>query len=146
MGNEPESLSEHEQGLQDSDDPRAGVETGDPYGSGQTGYPPVQPVYPATSAPAYHQPYAYPRVRYENFAMTLIIVGSILIGVGLIVLGMSPKDITFFEPTGTDNEVDIELRITPITIGCILAGMGTMFEGMGAALNIKAYFALKAMG
>jgi len=93
--------------------------------------PQYQPTYPQMGAP---------RVKYENFAMIMIIVGTILIGVGIIVLGVIPGDIYIKAGGYSGNEYHPDIKITSLTVGCILAGIGTMINGLGAALNIKAYF------
>jgi len=75
--------------------------------------------------------------------MIFIIVGTVLIGVGIIVMGTIPGDIWMKNPSVSGSEIHIELKINSLLVGAILAGVGTMLEGLGAAFNVKAHFDLE---
>jgi len=55
-------------------------------------------------------------------------------------MGFAPGNITFYEPDTGNESIDIEMSITPITVGAILAGIGAIFSGIGGGLNVKAYW------
>ncbi len=99
-----------------------------------------QPVYAPPIPPAYAQAQAF---KLENAGVILLSVGVILIGTGIIVLGLAPGDMTInqsdFTPTPT--EVHFGVQMTTLLIGCVMIGIGTILEGIGAAVTIKAHFA-----
>jgi len=75
-----------------------------------------------------------------TMAPYFIMIGAVLIGVGVIILGFAPGNITIYEPDMRNDTVDVEMSITPITVGAILAGIGAIFSGVGGGLNVKAYW------
>lgn len=106
-----------------------------------TAYPPPPPAY---APPAYPSHYPRPpRFKWENYGMIFIIVGTVLIGVGIIVMGTIPGDIYMKQPNVSGTEMHIDLRINSLLGGAVLAGVGTMLEGLGAAFNVKAHFDLE---
>ncbi len=87
------------------------------------------------------------RARVEIFTPWLIIVGTMLIGIGIIILGFIPSDI-YIETASlmssySGAEFHPELKITSLQLGAILIGIGTILEGLAGGLNVKAYFDLK---
>jgi len=86
------------------------------------------------------------RAKVEIFTPWLIIVGTILIGIGIIILGFVPGDI-YIDTTSImsypGTEFHPEVRITTLQLGAILIGIGTILEGLAGGLNVKAYFDLK---
>jgi len=111
---------------------------------------------PYDQPPPYPVPQQYPqyqlapagsarprRIKWENLGMIFIIVGTILIGVGIMVLGTVPGDIYFKTPSTSGSSLHMEFQINALTIGTVLAGIGTILEGLGAAFDIKAHFDLE---
>jgi len=89
------------------------------------------------------------RARFEVFTPWLIIVGTILIGIGIIFLGMIPGDVyidTDSFRTSSGDEFHPDIEINSLQIAAILIGIGTILDGLAAGLNVKAYFDLKKQG
>ncbi len=80
------------------------------------------------------------RSTIASIAPYLIMIGAVLIGIGIIVIGFAPGNISIHEPEFGDDTVDVEMTITPVTVGAILAGIGAIFSGVGGGLNVKAYW------
>jgi heme/copper-type cytochrome/quinol oxidase subunit 1 len=93
--------------------------------------PPGQPQY------GYYLPQ---RVRLENFGIIFVLIGTILIGVGVIMFGLAPGDIYVSVGTSSGNVFHPDIRINSILVGAILCGVGTMISGFGTALITKAHF------
>ncbi len=112
--------------------------------------PPNQQSQPISRPPGNQNLNRYPqknRIQFELFTPWFIIVGTILIGIGIMLLGFVPGDIYIDMSDSSDlvNGEDFhpEMQITSLQIGALLIGIGTIFEGLGAGLNVKAYFDLK---
>lgn len=87
-----------------------------------------------------------PRTEFEKITPWLIIIGTILIGIGIAFLGMVPGDVyidTDSFQTFSDNEFHPKIQITSLQIAALLIGIGTIFEGLAAGLNVKANFDIK---
>jgi len=113
---------------------------------GQYDQSPIPPYPPQQYPPYQHAPYGYPRpqrIKWENLGMVFVIVGSVLIGAGIMVMGTIPGDIYFKSPSTSGSSVHLVFQINALTIGTILAGIGTILEGLGAAFEIKAHFDLE---
>lgn len=89
-----------------------------------------------------HNTYYSPRrIRYENFGIIFVLIGTILIGTGIIIFGLAPGDIYIGTGSGySGNTFHPDIRISSILIGAILCGIGTMISGVGTALITKAHF------
>lgn len=90
----------------------------------------------------YQPPYIPPpmRVKYEDVGIALIVIGSVLIGIAIMIMGLIPGDIYAGQGTSSGGEYHLAIRINSLTIGVILAGIGVILEGLGSAFEIKAHF------
>ncbi|UCD92755.1 MAG: hypothetical protein JSV43_02230 [Methanobacteriota archaeon] len=98
--------------------------------------PEPQPVYAQPAAPVYAQPQP---LKLENAGVGLLVTGAILIGIGIMILGIAPGDISV-DPSGMMTGYNFGVQMTTLLIACILIGIGTILEGLGVGITIKAHF------
>ena len=99
-----------------------------------------------TTTPSIYPNMRQTRTEFQKATPWLIITGTILIGIGIIILGMIPGDVYIdndsFQSFSKD-EFHPQIQINSLQIAAILIGIGTILEGLAVGLNVKASFDLK---
>jgi len=100
----------------------------------------------STTAPPVYTNIRQTRTEFEKATPWLIIIGTILIGMGIIILGMVPGDVYIDNDSFksfSEDDFHPEIQINSLQISAILIGIGTILEGLAVGLNAKASFDLK---
>ena len=82
-------------------------------------------------------PGQYPQTDYANIAVTLLIVGAMVLCIGIIALAFVPDEIEVEDVRSSSSGASIGLEVSGYKIGVILIAIGVLIEGIATALATK---------